>query len=226
MTRVSAIDGHALWAPLYDSEPNPLLHLERRSMNNLLGDLRPPVMIDVACGTGTWLLQFLRRGSTVFGIDACEPMLRQADKNSSLGGRLVLGRAERLPFPALTANMILCSMSLGYFRDLKQVFEEFNRVALPGAHVAISDLHPAAANAGWTRSFKRDGHRYELTTRFHSLQEIAQVAEAAGLHARCQEDAYIGASEFAFFSRAGKETLFHSVTSIPALRLWLWEKPC
>jgi len=226
MTRVSAIDGHALWAPVYNSGPNPLLHLERRSMNKLLGDLRPPVIIDVACGTGTWLLHFLQRGSTVFGVDACEPMLREAEKDGSLRSYLALGAAEHLPFAALGANLVLCSMSLGYFPNLKRVFEEFHRVALPGAYVAISDLHPVAATAGWTRSFKRNGHRYELATHFHSLEEIAQVAETVGLEPRRQEDAYIGDSEFAFFSSTGKEMLFHAVTSIPALRLWLWEKPC
>lgn len=226
MTRVSAIEGHALWAPLYNSGPNPLLHLERRSMNKFVGGLRPSVMIDVACGTGTWLLYFLHRGSTVFGVDVCEPMLREAEKHPSLRGYLALCDAEHLPFTALGADLVLCSMSLGYFPNLKLVFEEFHRVALPGAYVAVSDLHPAAVTAGWTRSFKRDGHRYELTTHFHSLEEILQVAESVGLHARGQEDAYIGEPEFAFFSSAGKETLFHAVTGIPALRLWLWEKPC
>ncbi len=226
MTRVSAIEGHALWAPLYDSGPNALLHLERRSMLRLLGDLRPSVMIDVACGTGTWLLHFFQRGSTVFGVDACEPMLREAEKSRSLRGCIALGEAEHLPFPALTANLVLCSMSLGYFRDPTQVFREFHRVALPGACVAISDLHPAAATAGWTRSFKRDGRQYELATHFHPLEEIAQAAEVAGLRSRCQQDAYIGESEFAIFSSAGKEKLFHTATSIPALLLWLWEKPC
>ena len=226
MTRVSAIEGHALWAPLYDSEPNPLLHLERRSMNKLLGDLRPSVMIDVACGTGTWLLHFLQRGSTVLGVDACEAMLRQAEKNRSLAGHFALGEAEHLPFPALTANLVLCSMSLGYFRDLRQVFEEFNRITLPGACVAISDLHPAAVTAGWTRSFKRDGHRYELATHFHSLKDVAEAAEAVGLRSRCQEDAYLGEPEFSIFSRAGKQKLFQTATSIPALLLRLWEKPC
>lgn len=226
MTRISAIDGHALWAPLYDTEPNPLLHLERRSMNKLLNNLRPAVMIDVACGTGTWLLQYLQRGSTVFGVDACEPMLREAEKNRSLGNYLALAEAEHLPFPALTANLVLCSMSLGYFQNLRQVFEEFNRVIVPGAHVAISDLHPAAVTAGWTRSFKRDGHQYEFATHFHSIAEIAQAAQAVGFHSRCQQDAYIGESEFAIFRSAGKEKLFHTVTSLPALLLWLWEKPC
>jgi ubiquinone/menaquinone biosynthesis C-methylase UbiE len=226
MTRVSAIEGHALWAPVYDSGPNPLLHLERRSMNALLQDLRPSVMIDVACGTGSWLLHFLQGGTKVFGIDACEPMLREAERNRSLRGRFSLGEAESLPFRARTANLVLCSMSLGYFQDLVQIFQEFSRVSMPGAYIAVSDLHPAAIDAGWTRSFKRGEHHYELATRFHSLEEVSQAAFSAGLRFRSQEVAYIADPEFSILRSAGKEKLFRTLTSIPALFLSLWEKPC
>jgi ubiquinone/menaquinone biosynthesis C-methylase UbiE len=226
MMRVSTIVGHTLWAPVYDGEPNPLLHLERRLMSALLKQLRPLRVVDVACGTGSWLIHFQRRGSDVFGIDACEPMLREARRNGTDHGRLVVAAAEHLPFRALVADLVLCSMALGYFHDLDQVFQEFSRVCRPGASVAVSDLHPAAIAAGWTRSFKREGHRYEIENRAHSLEEIARAAAAADLRKRRQVAGRIGDPEFPIFKSAGKEKLFSAVINTPALFLSLWEKPC
>ena len=226
MTRVSAIAGHTLWAPVYDGEPNPLLHLERRLMGALLKHLRPSMVIDVACGTGGWLLHFQHQGSDVFGVDACEPMLREARRNGARHGRLVLAAAEHLPFRAPVANLVLCSMALGYFYDLDRVFQEFSRVCRPGARIAVSDLHPAAITAGWTRSFKREGHRYEIESRAHSLVEIARAAAAAGLRTNHQMAGRISGPELPIFKSAGKEKLFYAVINTPALFLSLWEKPC
>src|SRR5947209_3754795 len=111
--RVSAIEGHRLWAPVYDSGLNPLVALERRAMRNLVKPLRPSRMIDVACGTGKWLLHFQQAGSQVFGCDACQEMLSEATKTPSLRGRIALGDAERIPFSNSIADLVLCSISLG-----------------------------------------------------------------------------------------------------------------
>ena len=124
---VSPIEGHRFWAPVYDSGLNPILALERRSMRNLLKSLRPATVIDMACGTGQWLLHFQQAGSEVFGCDACEEMLSQARKHSTLRGRVALADAENIPFCDGTADLILCSFSLGYFRDIDHVFREFER---------------------------------------------------------------------------------------------------
>ena len=224
--RVSAIEGHRLWASVYDSGPNPLLALERRTTREFLDPLRPSKMIDVACGTGQWLLHFQKAGSDVFGCDACEQMLSEATKISSLRGRVALADAECIPVCSSMADLVLCSVSLGYFHNIGRVFREFARASKPGGFVAVSDLHADALASGWTRSFKLSGQRYELENYRRSIEEVAGAALAAGLIPKFCKDIYFGTPELPVFQRAGKEEIFRTVMSIPALFIGLWEKPC
>jgi ubiquinone/menaquinone biosynthesis C-methylase UbiE len=224
--RASAIEGHRLWAPVYDSSLNPLLALERRAMGDFLKVIQPSRMIDVACGTGQWLLHFQETGSDVFGCDACEEMLNEATKTASLRGRITLADAECIPFRDSMADLILCSVSLGYFRNIGRVFREFARASKAGGFIAVSDLHPDALLSGWTRSFKLDEQRYEIEHHRRTVQEVNCAAADAGLSPKFSRDIYFTISEFPLFQRAGKQDLFRTVKSIPALFIGLWEKPC
>lgn len=223
---VSPIEGHRLWAPVYDSGLNPILALERRSMRNLLKSLRPSTVIDVACGTGQWLLHFQQAGSEVFGCDACAEMLSQAMGNSTLRGRVTLADAENIPFQDATADLVLCSLSLGYFPDIDRVFCEFARACKPGGLIAVSDLHPDALSSGWTRSFRLGEQRYELEHHPHAMQEIRAAALRAGLRIQLQQDIHFEVPELPIFERSGKDEVFRFVASIPALFIGFWKKPC
>lgn len=224
--RVSAMEGHRLWAPVYDAGANPLLALERRAVGDLLKRFEPRTMLDVACGTGEWLLHFQHAGSAVFGCDACEEMLRVAGRNASLHGRVVLGDAERIPVCDGFADLVLCSVSLGYFHDLDGVFREFARAAKPGGFVAVSDIHPDAAASGWTRSFRVGEQHYELEHYQRTMPEIHTAASRAGLRRKSWREAGFGTPEFPIFERAGKGALFSSLCRVPALLIALWENPC
>jgi SAM-dependent methyltransferase len=224
--RVSALEGHRLWAPVYDSGLNPIVALERRSMWSLLKPLRPGKVIDVACGTGRSLSYFQQGAWDVFGCDGCEEMLREASKNSCLRGRITLADAESLPFHTSTADLVLCSLSLGYFHDVSRVFREFARTSKPGGVIAVSDLHPDALNAGWTRSFKLGDQRYEVAHHRRALKEIRALASGAGLRTKFHHDVHFGTPEFPMFQQAGKVNLFRATKSIPALFICVWEKPC
>jgi ubiquinone/menaquinone biosynthesis C-methylase UbiE len=224
--RISAIEGHRLWAPVYDSGPNPLLAIERRAMWNLLKPLRPTKVIDVACGTGRWLSHFQAAGSDVFGCDACEEMLTEAAKIKSLRGRLALADAERIPFGDSIADLVLCSISLDYFRNVERVLSEFARASKPGGFIAVSDLHPDAVASGWTRSFKLGNQRYELEHYARPIQEIDCAASRIGLRSRFCQQVHFSVRDFPVFQRGGKEELLRTLTGIPALFIRLWEKPC
>jgi ubiquinone/menaquinone biosynthesis C-methylase UbiE len=224
--RVSAIEGHRLWAPIYDSGLNPISALERRAMHSLLKRLQPSRVVDVACGTGQWLLHFQQAGAEVFGCDACEEMLAEATKHSSLRGRVTLADAESIPFCDSTADLVLCSLSLGYFHDIQRIFCEFARVSKPGGLIGVSDLHPDALASGWTRSFKLGEQRYDLEHYARPLQEIGCAASRAGLRTMFRQEIHFAAPELPIFQQSGKEQISKFVTSVPAIFIGLWKKPC
>jgi ubiquinone/menaquinone biosynthesis C-methylase UbiE len=224
--RVSAIEGYRLWAPIYDSGLNPVVALERRAMRSLLDKLQPSRVIDVACGTGKWLSHFQQAGADVFGCDVCEEMLSEATRDTSLRGRVMLAHAESIPFADSTADLVLCSLSLGYFYDIVRVFREFARTSKPGGLIAVSDLHPDALASGWTRSFKLGGQRYELEHYPRTILEIGGAASLAGLKTKLHREIHFAAPELSLFQQSGKEQIFSFLTSLPALFIHLWEKQC
>jgi ubiquinone/menaquinone biosynthesis C-methylase UbiE len=195
-------------------------------MKDLLKTLKPACMIDVACGTGEWMRHFQQAGVEVFGCDACEEMLRQAIRSRCLRGRVALGDAHFLPFVSSRADLVVCSISLGYFQRLDLVFEEFARALRPGGWLAISDLHPDTLKTGWTRSFRSASRVFEIEYYAHTITKIELAASHAGFGCKVLKHAHVSVEELPIFEKAGRAEQFGTVASVPALFLGLWEKPC
>jgi SAM-dependent methyltransferase len=223
--RVPAVEAHEVWAPFYDSTPNPLLALARRSLSDLLHGRNGKNVIDIACGTGEHVERLRQTGANVFGLDACGPMLQEAKKRVVLAGRLVQGDASSLPLADRWADLVICSMSLGYFDRLDTIFSEFARVARPGGSIVVSDLHPHAIAAGWTRSFKAASISYEIQHFRYSTEQIREAARFVGLSLQQWSNVRLGWPEFPIFEQADKIHLFEKSTRMPALFLAMWEKP-
>jgi malonyl-CoA O-methyltransferase len=223
--QVSVLEAHRIWAPIYESGANPVRALARRTVRSLLTPLRPLTVIDVACGTGEELLDFQKSGSVVFGCDACQEMLDEAGNKPLLRGRVVLADSEWLPFQGAVADLVLCSLSLGYFQNINRVFAEFKRIAKADGVVAVSDLHPQALDSGWTRSFRAGAEVYEIDHYRRSLEEISDAALWAGLRPKLSREVRFGDGDFDMFRAAGKAELFENARRVPALFIGLWENP-
>lgn len=219
---VSALEGHRLWAPSYDSAPNPILALEGRRLPEILGAVEHRRAVDIACGTGRWAAHLASRGAIVVGVDFCSEMLLRAPV--SISGRLALGNAEALPIASGAADVVVCSFALGYFEDPARVFREMARISAPGARVVVSDIHPEAIARGWTRSFRAESGRYEVEHYAHSLSAVHEAAAAAGLDLVAEDHLRFGAPERAIFERAGKIADFDACADVPAVCIGEWRR--
>jgi SAM-dependent methyltransferase len=222
--RVTAIQGHRIWASSYDIGPNPLLALETRLLPEKLGPLGGVRFLDVACGTGRWMQLAQRRGARVFGMDFCAEMLLEASCKPGLRGRLSLADACHLAVSDGVADLTLCSFALGYFPSPNQAIAEMARVSRKGARVVITDLHPCALAGGWTRSFRSDGEIYEIDHHPHPISAWEAAAESAGLMLAWRVDASFDEPEREIFRRGGKDSLFPELSRIPALLAMSWTK--
>lgn len=214
-----------MWAPTYDTNPNPLLALESRMLAHLLNSQAPRRIIDIACGTGRGMRQFGTSGASAFGIDASWEMLAEARKHSGLRGRLAMAQAGSLPFRDGAADLVLCSFAAGYISDFRTVLAEMRRVCVPGAHVIVSELHPRGIAAGWSRSFRSGAAVYQIEHFIHPIVQIRAAAAATGLQLETQVDAYFGEPERAIFERAGKSDAIPMVSAVPAVWIGVWTKP-
>lgn len=222
--RLPPMEAHTVWAPVYDSTPNPLLALERRSLAPLLNVCIAGTIIDVGCGTGQWLAHLQQAGTSVFGMDLCEAMLNQCRRRDGISGRVIRADAHSIPFANECADVVLSSMSLAYFEDLNLVFREFARMARSGASIFASDVHPEAIVAGWSRSFRCGTACYEIEHFRYSIEQVLFAANQAGLRLRWCSEARLGLPELPVFCQAGKPELLDALTTTPALFLAVWEK--
>jgi hypothetical protein len=102
---------------------------------------------------------------------------------------------------------------------VRQALREIARVS---RRVMISDMHPAAMGAGWTRSFETTCRKYRIAHYRYALAEIEEAAYAAGLRPECNMEASFGEPELRIFERAGKRDRFEGASKIPAIFVKTW----
>lgn len=108
-------------------------------------------VLDLACGTGDLTKEWARRvgpSGHVVGLDLSEKMLEVAKKKldqAGFSGRtdLVLGKAEELPFPDASFDLVTIGFALRNVSDLDRTLSEMRRVLRPGGYVFSLELsHP------------------------------------------------------------------------------------
>jgi ubiquinone/menaquinone biosynthesis C-methylase UbiE len=219
---VAAPAGYRIWSASYDDTANPLLALEMRVLRKRLGPLSGCRLLDVAAGTGRWTGYAAEQGAQVTGVDLSPHMLAVAARKPSLAGRLAVADMRALPIADAAADLALCSFALSYVESVPATMAELARVA---RRVVVSDLHPTATAAGWSRSFRSGADVYSIRSYAHSFAEIENAATAAGLEKHWEVEASFGEPERQFFEAAGKGSQFSAAQQIPAIFVRCWGKP-
>ena len=114
-------------------------------------------VLDVACGTGDMVLELVKRGCTVTGIDLSEEMLAIAERKSRDTARRVRSRgnglsrtrhavslqkadAEHLPFEDDSFDAVTCAFGVRNFVHLEQGLSEMLRVLKPGGLLFTANI--------------------------------------------------------------------------------------
>ena len=214
---VSVSDGYALWAGTWDTTPSPIVALERRALMPWLERLHPRRAIDIGCGTGRWTSSL-----SAIGIDASPAMLAIAAEKPGLRGRLAIADASALPIASRTADLVLCTLTMGHIRNHAAALRELSRILEPGGTLILSDFHPAAISRGWRRTFRHDGQVYEIETHPYTLDQLLVMGRDAGLSClECSEVA-IGEPERDLFYIAGRSDLFEAACQTPTVLATRW----
>jgi demethylmenaquinone methyltransferase/2-methoxy-6-polyprenyl-1,4-benzoquinol methylase len=123
----------------------------RREMIGHVGGHAPRSVLDVATGTAGVALALTRRTeAAVTGIDITEAMLRRGAERVERAGasgrvRLLVGQAERLPFPDDSFDALTFTYLLRYVADPAQTLRELVRVLRPGAAIASLEFSVPAS---------------------------------------------------------------------------------
>jgi SAM-dependent methyltransferase len=218
---INAIEVYRLWSAHYDEAPNPLLALEMRILSSRIGDVNGCRILDAGSGTGRWMNWAQSRGAHVFGIDACREMVLEAERKPGIAGRAALADIRSIPLKDDAVDLAMCSFTMGYLPAPGPVFQELARVS---RRAIVSDLHPDAVRAGWTRSFRAGNQRYELPHYKHSIGELDDGARSAGLRPEWRIEATFGEAEREIFRRAGKENALDRTRLVSAVLITSWRR--
>lgn len=181
--------GHEQVRRFYDEEyyaksgAGGMLPWQMRRVAHRLGNMHGRKVLDIACGTGTWLVDLARRGASTSGIDIssraveqCRYRLPDADIRE--------GVAEQLPFEDDSFDLVTCLGSLEHFLDQPRALHEMRRVARSDATLLI--LVP---NAGFlTRRLGLYGGTGQVAIRetVRSLEEWMTLLGDAGLEVQAR----------------------------------------
>ena len=101
-------------------------------------------VLDVACGPGIVVEALARSAGEVVGCDITPEMLEKARERCAKAGianaRFTPGRAEALPFPDASFDMVVSRSAVHHFPDPAAAFREMARVVKPGGRVITVDV--------------------------------------------------------------------------------------
>ena len=96
-------------------------------------DKMPSLLLDVACGTGSFSLEFARKGVSVIGADMSADMLSVATEKSSRQGTDILflcQRAEDLELYGTVDGAVCLLDSINHITDYEALKTAFGRISL------------------------------------------------------------------------------------------------
>lgn len=130
------------------------LGLEAGWRRRLIDELAPrdgELYLDLATGTGLVAREIARRARCrIVGLDLVPQMIAAASEDERI--RYVIGRAERLPFPAAAFDGLVVTYLLRYVADPVATLRELARVVRPGGRIAMLEFgRPSGlAGLGWS----------------------------------------------------------------------------
>ncbi|MDX3099672.1 class I SAM-dependent methyltransferase [Nonomuraea angiospora] len=227
--QASTTEGYAQWAEQYDGEGNPLIAVEEPLVRRILRTLAAGRALDAACGTGRHAAFLAGLGHEVVGVDSSAEMLVRAEAKVP-EGEFRQGDLCRMPVPSNSFDVVVCALALTHLPALGPPLVELARVARPGGHVVLSDIHPLSLYLGGVpRVAGPDGGvRAMPASRFLASDYISAIHEAGLRIVACHEPRWgesPGGHGGPLAQRWCSEAAAVAYQDTPALIVWHLRKP-
>jgi malonyl-CoA O-methyltransferase len=129
-----------------------------------------------------------------------------------------------LPFAGESFDVLISGLALGHAPDVRQWMAECARVLARGGELVYSDIHPAAVEAGLSRSFKdADDRTCTVPHRCFEISEQENAMDASGLTLRSREEIRVGYELMESFS--GSEEFYRRWRGLPIVLVMRALKP-
>lgn len=118
------------------------------TLNDLVKEESIRQALEVGCGTGHWLTTLRDQGVEAIGLDLSIGMLQQA-RQRDVQLAVFNARAQQLPLPDTTFDLVLCVNAFHHFDQPARVIAEGRRLLRAGGVLAIIGLNPHAQRDRW-----------------------------------------------------------------------------
>jgi malonyl-CoA O-methyltransferase len=221
---LAAAQAYRLWAPTYDAE-SAFSAIEEEGVRAHSPLPAPGTrLLDAGCGTARRLAGALARGASGVGVDLVPEMLREGRQRH---GALPVAAASLhdLPLRSAAFDLLWCRLALGHLERIEAAYRELARVAAAGATLVVTDFHPAAADAGFARSFTDAAGAEHAVQHFrHDVAEHRAGAHAAGLALRAAIDLTVGPAARPYYEAAGRGRRYLEQCGRPMVLLLRFER--
>lgn len=108
--------------------------------------------MDIGCGTGSYTIEFQKRGYKFIGVDPSERMLETARmRNSEIDWRL--GSAENTGLIQNQVDGIIGSLTIHHWTSLEMGFKELNSILKPNGRIVIFTSTPKQMKNYWLNHY-------------------------------------------------------------------------
>jgi SAM-dependent methyltransferase len=109
-------------------------------------------VLDVGCGTGTWLAaqRQVAPDARFCGADPSAGMLAVARRKGLT--HLLRAGAERLPLAAAVADYVIANFTFHHW-DKEPALDEIRRVLVPGGVFRLNNIEPFTGSGSWVNEF-------------------------------------------------------------------------
>lgn len=187
---MSAMDPYRRIAGFYDRLMEPM----QAGVRRIALDVVPPqaewLVLDVGCGTGTGVAQYVEAGASVIGVDVSAAMLEKAAARLGDRAELHLTDGDALPFDGGRFDLVTASTVLHEVpADARKAFiKEMARVTKPDGRLLLIDFRFGSLR-GWrgpmfrglSEVIERFSGHYSGYRSFKASGGVPDVASQAGL---------------------------------------------
>lgn len=147
-------------------------------------------VLDFGCGTGNYIKLLSQLSSwELHGVDASDDMLNYA-REKNISQQIRKGTDSHIPFDYHYFDYIYMVDVIHHIKNLNQMFTEFSRVSKENALACIcTESEAQRENKFWYKYFPS---AFSIDNqRFHSIEQIINIAEKNGYKLRCIQESNI-----------------------------------
>lgn len=140
------------WVSFMDEGDANRTHLLDPWVLQACGDVSGLLVLDDGCGEGRFGRMLAAQGATVVGMDVSRDLASEA-KTRGDHGRFAVAKAESLPFPDETFDLVASYVVLVHVEDFVSALREMCRVVKPAGRVVLANMSAiATCVAGFRQS--------------------------------------------------------------------------